>query len=365
LVGRGFLTFCRAGQRVDAGSATGGWIDGTREKPGPAKTASAHCPLSGICLPERRPFAGIAETAVRLGVGTGIKFHQTIGIRNRGWPLSPYDPAEPWIRRPANRLFCMFLRETRMYRIAMIAGLLAISASSCPAEDWGTVSGQFVFSGDIPKPELLHAKGANIKDAAVCAAADVFKEDLVIDPDSKGVANIFVYLLKAPKSIHPDLKNAEPKQLTLDQKGCVFMPHAMTVTTGQVVEVLNSDTVAHNTHTNPVKNSAMNVVIAASTGAGKGEKVKYSLSESVPTKVNCDFHPWMMCYWMVLDHPYSTVTDKDGKFTIPNLPVGEHKFRVWQERVGYINREYTITVRKGDNPQPVVELTLEKLTPKK
>lgn len=251
-----------------------------------------------------------------------------------------------------------------MNRVVLVAGLMAVCGSSCQAEDWGTVTGQFLFKGDIPKLELLHAKGADVKDGDVCAVEDVFKDDLVIDEKTRGVANIFVYLVKAPKSIHPDLKKAEPKALVLDQKGCVFAPHAMTVMTGQTVEVLNSDSKAHNTHTNPVKNTAMNVVIAANTGLGKGEKVTYKLAESVPTKVNCDFHPWMVCYWMILDHPYSAVSDAAGNFTIPNLPVGEHKFRIWHERVGYLNREYTVKVQKGDNPQPVIELTADSFKPK-
>lgn len=246
-----------------------------------------------------------------------------------------------------------------MNRMLLMASLLLLTPGVSDAEDWGTVSGQFVFSGEIPKPVLLHAKGAAIKDAAVCAVADMYSEGLVIDDASKGVANIFVYLVKAPKSIHPDLSTPATKTLTLDQKSCTFIPHAMTVQIGQTVEVLNSDAVPHNTHTNPLKNPQMNVVIAANTAAGKGEKVDYKLSETLPSKVNCDFHPWMMSYWLILDHPYAAVTDKEGKFTIPNLPVGEHEFRVWQEQTGYINRKFVITVKPGDNPQPVIELVLD------
>ena len=44
----------------------------------------------------------------------------------------------------------------------------------------------------------------------------------------------------------------------------------------------------------------------------------------------------MLAYWVVLDHPYSAVTGKDGSFEIKNLPIGEHNFTVWQEKVGDI-----------------------------
>ncbi|MFN8706155.1 MAG: hypothetical protein ACK50J_05695, partial [Planctomyces sp.] len=109
---------------------------------------------------------------------------------------------------------------------------------SLHAAEWGGVSGQITVSGMVPERVLLHAKGAPIKDAEVCAVVDTYSEDVIVDKDSKGLANVFVYLAKAPKAIHPDLK--EPKEATMlfDQKGCQFLPHCMIVRKGQSVEVI-------------------------------------------------------------------------------------------------------------------------------
>ena len=248
-----------------------------------------------------------------------------------------------------------------MKKMLLSAALSVCCVVPAAAEDWGTVTGQFVVTGKIPAPELLHKKDSDIKDKAVCAVADVYKDDLLIEKDSKGLANVFVYLVKAPKSIHPDLKNPPPAKLVFDQKGCMFHPHAMVVSGGQSVEVISSDAVAHNTHTYPLKNQAMNVLIAPNTVVGKGQVVEYKIGESLPIKVVCDFHPWMSAYWIIVDHPYAAVTDKDGKFTIANLPVGEHEFRVWHERVGYLDRKFKVTVKAGDNALPAVDVAIEKL----
>jgi hypothetical protein len=54
-----------------------------------------------------------------------------------------------------------------------------------------------------------------------------------------------------------------------------------------------------------------------------------------PVKLECDIHAWMSAYLLVRDNPYFAVTDKDGKFSIKNLPVGEHTFIAWHP-TGYL-----------------------------
>lgn len=247
--------------------------------------------------------------------------------------------------------------EKSMKKILLSAILSAIPFASVTADDWGTVTGQVIVTGNVPAAELLHKQGADIKDKEVCAAADTYKDDIVINASNKGLANVFVYLSKAPKTIHPDLKTADPATVVFDQKNCVFTPHALIARTGQTVEVISGDAVAHNTHTYPLKNAGTNVLIAPTTAKGSGQKIAIKAAEILPFKVACDFHPWMTAYWLAVDHPYAAITDADGKFTVPNLPAGDHEFRIWHEKVGYINRKYTVKVKAGDNPQKPVEVS--------
>jgi plastocyanin len=247
--------------------------------------------------------------------------------------------------------------EKAMKKILLSAILSAIPFASVTADDWGTVTGQVIVTGNVPAAELLHKQGADIKDKEVCAAADTYKDDIVINASNKGLANVFVYLSKAPKTIHPDLKTADPATVVFDQKNCVFIPHTLIARTGQTVEVISGDAVAHNTHTYPLKNAGTNVLIAPATAKGSGQKIAIKAAEILPFKVACDFHPWMTAYWLAVDHPYAAITDADGKFTVPNLPAGDHEFRIWHEKVGYINRKYTVKVKAGDNPQKPVEVS--------
>ena len=174
---------------------------------------------------------------------------------------------------PCLRSFTTAFRESQIMKTTLATTLCtALLSTVCTADDWGTITGQVVLRGDVPKPVLLHAKGASIKDGAVCAAADTYKDDLVVDPETKGIANVFVYLYKAPGKVHPDAGNAAPKVI-FDQKNCLFLPHTLVVQAGQTVEVLNSDAIAHNTHTYPLRNQAVNVLVAPMTAKGDGVDV--------------------------------------------------------------------------------------------
>lgn len=238
---------------------------------------------------------------------------------------------------------------------SLVLVTLCVNAS---ADDWGSIKGRIVFDGDVPEKVLIHKKGAaGVKDGGTCAANDVYKEDLVINAENKGIANVFVYVYK-PKNVWKGEEDL-PEQVTFDQEGCVFKPHAMVVRAGQTIEVLNSDPIAHNTHTYTIKNEQKNLVVSPNTAKGKGVLIETSRGESVPSKVGCDYHTYMQAYWFIVDHPYAAVTDKDGYFTIKNLPAGDVKFRVWHEKPGYVTKSYVVDVKKSDEPLEIEPLKVK------
>lgn len=210
-----------------------------------------------------------------------------------------------------------------------------------PAAGTGIFKGTIVFDGAVPSLPPLHAKGANVKDAEVCSAHAVADESLVVDSKTKGVQNVFVYLLKAPAGAEVPPVPKEP--VVFDQKGCHFLPHALLVRTGQKVLVKSGDAIAHNTHTFPLRSAGFNQVIKPDDRTGV--PLVYDKPERMPVEVKCDLHAWMKAYHLALDHPFMAVTDATGKFEIKGLPPGKHKFTIWQERVGYLERSYEADVK--------------------
>ena len=226
---------------------------------------------------------------------------------------------------------------------ALVLASAAVPSESFAQDAYGHVSGQFVLEGEIPKLEPPKIAG---KDAEVCSVNPPLPNNtLIVDPKTKGIANIVVYLKKVD-AIHPKLKRSKEETVEFDQKNCRFTPHVLLVRTDQTVMVKSDDPINHNTHTHPFRNQELNFLVRPKDR--EGVPVKYEQPEFLPTPVNCDLHPHMKAYWLILDHPYMAVTDAEGKFKIENLPEGDYKFTVWHEKVGYIDREFAVEIFAGE-----------------
>ncbi|MEO2026240.1 MAG: hypothetical protein ABGZ23_10210 [Fuerstiella sp.] len=69
----------------------------------------------------------------------------------------------------------------------------------------GSFFGAIVLDGDAPELAPLVSKDdENVKDREVCGAADVPDETLVVG-EGNGIANVFVYLRRAPKGYKSDI----------------------------------------------------------------------------------------------------------------------------------------------------------------
>lgn len=195
------------------------------------------------------------------------------------------------------------------------------------AGGWGTLKGKVTFDGGAPDQPLIVID----KDKEVCGKVPVKSEKLVVDPASKGVKFVLVYLSK-PTAVNPEAKSAmATKTIVFDQKGCVFEPHVMAAMVGQTVTVKSSDPVSHNVNSK-VENNVLNQAVAPNTST----PFKLIAAARQPGLVVCDIHNWMTAFWLVLDHPYFAVTNDKGEFEIKNVPSGTQKVVVWQEGARFV-----------------------------
>lgn len=204
--------------------------------------------------------------------------------------------------------------------------------------DPGSISGTILFDGTAPKLAPVVAQGTAKADPAVCAKdGNIADESLVVSAGG-GIANVFVYLSKAPKGVEFDKPAEQP---FLDQKACIFQPHALLLWSGLDFELKNSDKVPHNVQTFPARNSGENNNLSP----GSSMKTSFRNAEPAPFPSKCAIHPWMQYWTLVVDHPFAAVTDADGKFEIPSIPPGKYKFRVFHERGEMLERGVEVVVK--------------------
>lgn len=235
-----------------------------------------------------------------------------------------------------------FKPSTTGVATAAAPGGTTTDAVEVAAGGMGSLKGKVEFVGAFSPLPPIYAKGGDVKDAAVCAAVEAPNESILVKDG--GLANVFIYLKKGPKIAADSIAAAN---LIFDQKNCVFLPHAMIVRVGQTVKVLNSDAVAHNTHTNGKKTTSFNSIVNPNDTVGA--TLIYNQAEAEPISVVCDIHAWMRAYHLPIDHPYVAISGADGTFEIKDLPAGKHEFKVWHEAGGLIEKALVVTIKPGDN----------------
>ena len=255
----------------------------------------------------------------------------------------------------------MTLRKTLL--LATIAGLISTGAAS--AQEFGTIKGRLVWTPDKPVPnEPLKVKKGdpNAKDAGVCAKEDIPNEDYVVDPATKGVKNGFAYVV-APKGANPEAEKAllaKSATVTVDQKNCRFLPHAIAFHKDQTLLFKSSDPVGHNVKYTAFSNGGSNMMLSPGTTM----TVKLPTAEKNPTQFECNIHPWMNGWFMVFDHPFFAVTGDDGSFEITGVPAGPQKLIVRQEKVGFVTKGGRAGIDVEVKPGSVTDIGEIVLTPK-
>jgi len=217
---------------------------------------------------------------------------------------------------------------------ALVAAMFLSGLNAPVAEAGGSVTGTISFDGTAPNRRAVKM-AADPK----CEAAnpDGRLGEVFVVNDGK-LQNVFVYV----KEGLGDQKFDTPKEpATMDQNGCMYVPHVIGAQVGQTIEIRNSDATLHNVHSLPKNSKQFN---SAMPMKGMTIKKKFSAPE-VMVRIKCDVHPWMSSYVGVVEHPFFAVSGSDGTFTIDNLPAGTYTIEAWHEKMG--TQTSSVTVAEG------------------
>jgi Carboxypeptidase regulatory-like domain len=207
-----------------------------------------------------------------------------------------------------------------------------------------TIKGVVKVQGAVPKP--THIDMSQDPKCAQMHPNGGATEDIVADANGD-LANVIVYVSQGLG----DSKFDPPAQpATIDQKGCMYMPHIVAVRANQELKVVNSDPTTHNIHPSPNNNRELN----QSQPPGTPFSMTFA-REEIAIPVKCNIHPWMHSYIAVFQHPFFAVSGKDGSFEIANLPPGSYTITAWHEKLGTAFQKITV----GDGERKTLDFAFK------
>ena len=238
---------------------------------------------------------------------------------------------------------------------------ILIAVTTADAAEWANLTGRFVYDGKAPAPRVLSSS----KDAAFCGG--MTDECLLVDEENRALANVVIWVRTNDIKVHPDYAKSANEETFIEIKRCRFDPHVVVCRTGQPLVLLNSDSTANNVKCELINNPQFNLEVAADST----EELKpLEFQEPSPVRVLSNSNSAMLCWIVVLSHPFVDISDRGGKFEIKNLPAGtELEFQVWHEKAGWVKKaiiggndagwqlgRFKMTLKTGDNELGEIKL---------
>jgi len=199
----------------------------------------------------------------------------------------------------------------------------------------GKITGTVKLNGTAP-----HMKGIDMSKDPYCVkqhADNPAHLETVVVGQGNGLENVVLYISEGlPASAQSEVPSTVP---VFDQKNCVYTPHVLAMDVNQKFKVTTSDQTTHNIH--PLPNPMTGNIPwnqSQPPGAAPVEK-SWKAAEVIP--VQCNIHPWMHGWFVVVKGPYAT-TDANGSYTINNVPPGNYTVTAWQEDLGTQTAKVTV-----------------------
>jgi uncharacterized membrane protein/plastocyanin len=228
-------------------------------------------------------------------------------------------------REPAENLAPVVSAGPESHEIAPVEQVTATAGAEV------TITGSVIFEGKPPQGKKLNLPAA----CAKSFNGPVYSNEVIVNNGK--LQNVLVRVVSGLEG--KTFTDVPTEEVELDQHGCMYSPRVVGARVGQKVTFINSDPVFHNVRSITAVNQRFNMAMPTK---GQRETKIFTKPETF-LQAKCSVHPWMGAYVAVMDHPYFSVTNSQGEFTIKNLPVGKYTIEAWHEVYGTQKQEITVT----------------------
>ncbi len=226
-----------------------------------------------------------------------------------------------------------------------LAAFAADAAAKTPVEAAsgyrGGQPGVIELIGRVSISKLPPPKKFSVKRYADKCGAEKSDQSVIYSGDG-GLSNVVVWIdgIKQGKDLPKD-------GLTLRNITCTYEPRVAAAVTGTTLEIKNYDAlqmIAFGLLEGP-KKPLFHTTLPVK---GLGFKRKLDAAGLVNVHGDNDEQPWANAWVYVFDHPYATVSEDGGYFTIDKLPEGEFTLHFWHERYGEKQRPLSLKAGAAD-----------------
>ena len=159
---------------------------------------------------------------------------------------------------------------------------------------------------------------------------------------NQGAPNVIVYL--------QDIASGKPidsQSQTIKAKDCRFLPFVSLVQQEKTLTFENWDPVPHKIEIYRVSNKGGKLVmsqdlkrnpnsrksdflVTGNKGTYRpGQPFSYTVEEEGRTVFRCSYHEYMEAWSLVLNHPYFSITNHTGHYSITDIPAGTFRLVLW------------------------------------
>jgi hypothetical protein len=201
----------------------------------------------------------------------------------------------------------------------------------------GTLHGRVAWVGELPCVPPLQVRGNPLAPSTHARRARFANPNAPrIDPESRGIADAFVFVERSPDPEsawpHPpvrvELRERQFQIIQGERRG-----RAGLVRRGDLVEFRSHDPLYHS-----VRLRGASFLSITLPDADQPVRVRLDHPGIVELTSGAG-HYWMRAYLLVSDTAACAVTDAQGKFTLPEVPTGERELTCWLPNRGIARQE--------------------------
>jgi len=242
----------------------------------------------------------------------------------------------------------------KVLAVCLMACLIGIpntwAYSEIAVHNGGAITGQVFMQGPQPDPHAYNL--ALFPDPAFCGQISTgtgwrLYDQFQMSPEG-ALQNAIVIL----EDIHQG-KPFDIPEATVEAKDCTFSPSVMVVRNQQEIRFFNMDPVVHDVQMYETAPNGSSVIFHRPLRMNpyhsleqplnhdhrRGDPLIDSFQFTKGRRIflaECGQHPYMQTWGLAVTNPYFAITDKDGRFSISDIPEGVYALIAWHPWIGGI-----------------------------